>query len=94
MMITWAEEFQALHPKVRIDISAGGAGKVMADTLAGAVDIGMISRGITSEEVAGGAYGIAVTRDAFFATISVQNPVLDQLLRQGITSEVLAGLYV
>lgn len=94
MMITWAEEFQALHPNVRIDVSAGGAGKGMADTLAGAVDIGMISRDITPEEVAGGAYGIAVTRDAVFATLSAQNPVLDQLLRQGITPEALAGLYV
>ena len=94
MMITWAEQYQALHPGVRIDISAGGAGKGMADTLAGAADIGMISRDITPEEVTGGAYGIAVTRDAVFATLSAQNPVLDRLLSQGLTPEALSELYV
>jgi phosphate transport system substrate-binding protein len=94
MMITWAEEYQALHPGVRIDVSAGGAGKGMADTLAGAVDIGMVSRDITPEEEASGAYGIAVTRDAVFTTVNAQNPVLERLLQQGITPKTLAGLYL
>ena len=34
MMVRWGEEFQKLHPKVQFDISAGGAGKGMADALA------------------------------------------------------------
>ena len=37
MMVAWAEEYQNIHPGVRIDVSAGGAGKGMADTLGGAV---------------------------------------------------------
>ena len=28
MAVKWAEEFRKIHPKVRIDISAGGAGTV------------------------------------------------------------------
>ena len=44
MMIRWSEEFQRIHPEVRFDISAGGAGKGMADAIGGAVDIGMVSR--------------------------------------------------
>ena len=27
LTVMWAEEFNKLHPKVRVDISAGGAGK-------------------------------------------------------------------
>ncbi|MBC8449642.1 MAG: phosphate ABC transporter substrate-binding protein, partial [Chloroflexi bacterium] len=42
MMVRWGEEFHTLHPYVQFDISAGGAGKGMADALAGAVDIGMV----------------------------------------------------
>ena len=40
----WAEEFQKIHPDVRFNISAGGAGKGVADALSQAVDIGMVSR--------------------------------------------------
>ena len=52
MMVRWGEEFQKLHPDVRLDISAGGAGKGMADALANAVDIGMVSREVHPEEAA------------------------------------------
>ena len=51
MMVKWGEEFQKVHPKVRVEISAGGAGKGAADALAGLVDIGMISRSIKQEEI-------------------------------------------
>ena len=40
MVVTWAEEFKKLHPEVKIDISAGGAGKGMTDVLSGMVDVG------------------------------------------------------
>ena len=75
MMQRWAEEFHNLHPGVQFDISAGGAGKGMTDVLSSAVDIGMISRDITSDEMTKGAYGIAVTKDAVFPTINMNNPV-------------------
>ncbi|HNN14224.1 MAG TPA: substrate-binding domain-containing protein, partial [Anaerolineales bacterium] len=42
MMTVWAEEFTKLHPDVQFDVQGGGAGKGMTDTIAGAVDIGMI----------------------------------------------------
>ncbi len=50
MMTVWADEFQKLHPDVQFDVQGGGAGKGMTDTIAGAVDIGMISRSIKPEE--------------------------------------------
>ena len=31
MMVRWGEEFQKVHPDVKFNISAGGAGKGMAD---------------------------------------------------------------
>ena len=63
MMTVWAEEFTKLHPGVTFDVQGGGAGKGMTDTLAGAVDIGMISRKIKPEEEAQGAYWVAVAKD-------------------------------
>ena len=34
LAVKWGEEFQKLHPNVKIDISAGGAGKGITDALA------------------------------------------------------------
>ena len=76
MMTVWADEFTKLHPDVQFDVQGGGAGKGMTDTLAGAVDIGMISRKIKPEEEAQGAFWVAVAKDAVFPVISAQNPVL------------------
>lgn len=94
LMVQWADQYQQLHTDVRIDVSAGGAGKGMADAIAGAVDIGMVSREISQEEVDQGAYGIAVTRDAVFGTISDKNPYLTDLQEKGITKETLAGIFL
>lgn len=56
MMTVWADEFTKLHPDVQFDVQGGGAGKGMTDTIAGAVDIGMISRSIKEEESAQGIF--------------------------------------
>jgi phosphate transport system substrate-binding protein len=94
MMIRWAEEFQKIHPGVEFDISAGGAGKGMADAISGAVDIGMVSRDIHPEEIEMGAFWIAVARDAVFLTVNKDNPVWDELHQNGITREELIGIYI
>jgi len=94
MMTRWAEEFQLLHPDVQFDISAGGAGKGMADALAGAVDIGMVSRDISPEEEAKGAFWVAVTKDAVFPMVSAENPVLEDLLSKGVSRQVFTGIFI
>ena len=94
MMQRWAEEFQKVHPKVQFDISAGGAGKGMTDTLAGAVDIGMISRSITPEEEAKGAFWVPVTKDAVLPIVNAKNPVLQDLLAKGVTKETFEKIYI
>ena len=94
MMVRWAEEFHNKYPEVEFDISAGGAGKGMADALAGAVDIGMVSREIFPEEIEKGAFWISVTTDAVFITVNSLNPVLEELRSQGMSQEVLYGIYI
>lgn len=94
MMISWAEEYQKVEPDVRIDVSAGGAGKGMADALSGAVNIGMVSRGIKPEEEAQGAYAIAVTKDAVFPVVNANNPVLEDILKKGIPKEIFEKIYI
>ena len=51
MAVKWAEEFQKVYPGIKIDISAGGAGKGITDALSGSVDLGMVSRDINPQEL-------------------------------------------
>ena len=94
MMTVWAEEFTKLHPNVQFDVQGGGAGKGMTDTIAGAVDIGMISRSIKDEEAAQGIFWVSVTKDAVFPIINAENPVAAQILEKGITQEIFAKIYI
>ena len=94
MTVKWAEEFMKENPGVRIDISAGGAGKGMTDALSGMVDLGMVSREITQPEIDKGAWFIAVTKDAVLPTISDKNPVLKDLLSKGFTKEMFQEIFL
>lgn len=94
MMVRWGEEYQRLYPGVRLDISAGGAGKGMADALAGVVEIGMVSRDIAPEEEARGACAVPVTKDAVFPTICDRNPLLQDLMGCGIPRTQFVELYI
>ncbi len=94
MGVKWAEEFKKLHPKVRIDVSAGGAGKGMADALSGMIDLGMVSRSVKPEEEAQGAWKIAVTKDAVLPIINTKNPVMKELAGKGLTKEKFADIFL
>jgi phosphate transport system substrate-binding protein len=94
MMARWAEEFTKIHPQIRIDVSAGGAGKGAADALAGLTDIGMVSREINIEEIKQGGFYVAVVRDAVFPTINAKNPNVKEILaKTGIKKDILVGLW-
>ena len=94
MMTVWAEEFTKIHPDVQFDVQGGGAGKGMTDTIAKAVDIGMISRSIKEEEIAQGIFWVSVTKDAVFPIISSENPVAAQILEKGISQEIFNKIYI
>jgi len=92
--VKWAEEFQKIYPRVRIDVSAGGAGKGMMDALSGMVDLGMISRGITQPEIDKGAWFVAVTKDAVVPTINARNPYLYDILARGVTKKTFQDIFI
>ena len=94
MTVKWAEEFQKLYPNVRIDISAGGAGKGMMDVLSGMVDLAMFSREVSQAEMDKGAWFVAVTKDAVVCTINADNPVLPYLKAHGLNGEQFQELFL
>jgi len=94
MVVKWKEEFQKIYPLVKIDVSAGGAGKGMADALSRAADIGMVSREVSPEEAKKGAWWVSVTKDAVVPTVNEKNPVLKELLTQGVTQKNFKGIWI
>ncbi len=94
MIVKWAEEFRKIHPKVRIDISAGGAGKGITDALAKVVDLGMVSRDIYPQELEKGAFPVAVVKDAVVPTINSNNPLINEFLATGLKREVAKDLWI
>jgi phosphate transport system substrate-binding protein len=84
MVMKWSEEFRRLHPQVRFDISAGGAGKGIADALADMVDIGMVSREVHPAEIQKGAWFIPVAKDAVLPVVNRGNPLFAELMKKGM----------
>ncbi len=94
LAIKWSEEYKKEHPQIRFNISGGGAGKGMADALAGTVDLGMFSREISQEEIDRGVWWMGLTIDAVLPTISAENPYLDIIKSRGITREEFKGIFI
>jgi len=94
LAVKWAEEFQAMHKGVRIDLSAGGAGKGMTDVLADVVDLGMVSREVYAPELSKGALPFASAKDAVVITYNAENPFVEKLLKTGISRETAEKVWI
>jgi len=94
LVVKWAEEYQKKYAEVRIDVSAGGAGKGMVDALTNSVDLGMISREINNIEIEKGVWWVSVAKDAVIPTISKKNPLKDKLLERGLSKSEFAQIWI
>jgi phosphate transport system substrate-binding protein len=95
MMVKWGEEFKRVYPKVKVDISAGGAGKGVADALTGLVNVGMVSREIVQEEIKQGAFYVPVVKDAVFPIMNDENPVFQKgWSAKGIKRQTFIDLWI
>ncbi|WP_400263484.1 PstS family phosphate ABC transporter substrate-binding protein [Sphingobacterium sp. SG20118] len=94
LVVLWSEDFKKENPNVRFNISAGGAGKGIADALSGMVDIGLVSRDLHAEEIKKGAYPIHVAKDAVICTINANNPNYSLLKERGLTQSELKNIFI
>ncbi len=94
MVQTWAEEFRKIHPAVKFDVTAGGAGKGITDTLSGVVDIGMVSREIHDSEIKQGAWFVPVTKDAVVPVANAAGPFWAELARRGLKRQAFAAIWI
>lgn len=94
LAVQWADAFEKENPGVKIDLSAGGAGKGITDALSDVVDLGMVSRELAKEEIQKGAVGFAVAKDAVVPTINAKNPNLQAVLQHGLSRDAAIALWV
>ena len=92
-VVAWAEAFQKKYPGVRIDVSAGGAGKGGGyNRGAGGYRDGLArSRsGGTAKDIR----AVYILKDAIFPAISEKSFYLQELLEKGIKRQTLADIYI
>lgn len=94
LVVQWSEAYQKEHPEIRFNISGGGAGKGLADALAGAVDLGMFSREITPKEKEQGTWWIGLSIDAVIPSVSDKNPYLGELKARGMKMEEFRSVFI
>lgn len=94
LAVQWSNEFQVRYPAVKIDVSAGGAGKGMTDVLNGMVDFAMLSRDLHEEEVEAGALAFVVGRDAVVPDYNSANPYSAIIRKRGITADDARKIWV
>lgn len=92
--VAWAEAFQKKNPNVKVDVSAGGAGKGAADAMAGLVDIGMVSRDPDPAEIKKGIVPVYILHDAVFPVTSDKNPAWAELLKKGVKRQAFIDIYI
>jgi phosphate transport system substrate-binding protein len=92
--VAWAEGFQKAHPKVKVDVSAGGAGKGASDAIAGLVDIGMVSRDPDPAEIKKGIVPVYILHDAVYPVVSDKNPALNDLMKNGVPKQKWIWVYI
>ena len=88
LALAWAEEYQTLHPEVRISVTGGGSGTGIAALINGTVDIANASRQIKEEEVMEAQENgvdpveYVIARDAIAVIVNPENPVERLTLQQ------------
>lgn len=95
LALAWAEEYQTIHPDIRLSVTGGGSGTGIAALINGTVDIANASRRIKDVErenaLANGSDPVEfiIARDAIAVIVHLDNPV-DHLTLEQI-SDIYSG---
>ena len=95
LALAWAEEYQEIHPEVRLSVTGGGSGTGIAALINGTVDIANASRQMKTEEkdnaIKNGSNPVEfiIARDAIAIIVNPENPIDNLTLHQ--ISDIYSG---
>ncbi|MEB3225204.1 MAG: substrate-binding domain-containing protein [Synechococcus sp.] len=80
--------FELQYPQTRVETTANGSSKGIADLMAGSIDLAAISRPLQPAEIQQGLKAIAMTTDAIAIVVAKENP-----FSTGLTKEQVQGIF-
>lgn len=95
LALYWAEQYQKLHPEVRISVTGGGSGTGISSLINNTVDLANASRKIKSEEIESAIKNgvepieYVVARDAIAVIVHPDNPINQLTLKE--ISDIYTG---
>ncbi len=87
LITKWAGDFMEANPGVSIEVLKTGSGQGISDLVEGKCELAMISRPLSDEEITAGIQAIPVAKDGVAPIVSQNNPYLEILLRQGLSTD-------
>ncbi len=87
LILELADDFMAIHPGVKIEVTKIGTGEGITSLLEGKSQLAMISRPLTEEEEKAGIWIVSIAKDGVAPIVNKNNPHLEKLLNQGISPD-------
>lgn len=89
----WSEDFTKIHPDVKINVVATGTGQGVDDLIGKKIQLAMVSRPLTDEELTDSVWIVPVAKEGVAPIVNQKNPFITRILQHGITPEKLIRLF-
>ncbi len=85
MALLWADGLKQVHPEAKLDVTMFESGLVLPKLGAGEMEIGLMSRPLTEQELKdGGVIAIATGKDVLGVVVNQDNPLEQLTMEQGV----------
>lgn len=89
----WSDDFMKIHPDVKITVAGTGTGEGIDDLVGKKIQLAMVSRPLTDEELADSIWVIPVAKEGVAPIVNQKNPYIKRILQRGITPDKLIRLF-
>lgn len=93
LMLKWQQEFKKIQPDVKITVKPCSDAKGLKQLAGSNIQIAMISRKLTADEVKTGFWAVPVAKDAVLPVVSFDNNNLQKIVLSGVTKDKLAKAF-
>lgn len=93
LMVKWQQEFKKIQPDVKIALKSCSNAKGLKQLAGSNIQIAMITRKLTADEVKTGYWAVPVAKDAVVPVISFDNNNLQKIVLEGVTKDKLAKAF-
>jgi phosphate transport system substrate-binding protein len=89
----WSDDFMKLHPDVKITVESTGTGQGIDDLRGKKIQLAMISRPLTDEEINDSIWIIPVAKEGVAPIVNQKNPYIKSILAHGVNPQKFIRLF-